>query len=336
MPTPTLSVLFLLGALVAAPAQSNSVTTTWDCLISGKRKGIAHLSFYGNGTVSGYEILVPQRLAAPHTVLVNDSLGSDGLGVRPEAPADATNIYGAFPINGSWGFDRQGRIVGNYLEVVPGSSCTTNQIPLSTNAYEWPTPVYATNLFANTFCVTYPIATNPLTGMFTNQTICYSNEVDCPGAFTNTVNFNGKVVPLKRLTLTCKTSLGTVTLRGVPAVNLTSLNGAWSGVKKQNQTAAYEFLSLTNLVDEPNTYEVRGSGAGYNYLGVAALSSQRKIALALTVSSLDGSYQSTRAVIGPFDFRKLSANTTGLDSPGGMSGLTNRVNFQVTKRLVQP
>jgi hypothetical protein len=329
--------ILLLSALPTSQAQTGSpVGTNWDCVISGKRNGVAYLSFYNNGTVLGYEILVPQAPAATHTVLLSDPLVTGPLGVQPPSTNSTTNIFGYFPVSGSWGFDSKGHVIGFYLEVVEGSICTTNMVPLSTNEYVWPAPVSVTNVFTDTICITIPIATNTLAGTFTNQSVCYSNEVDCAGAFTNTVNFSGKAVPGKRLTLTGKTSIGSVTIRGVPAVNLTNLGGTWYGLKKQNQTTFYEFFSLTNLLLWPNTYSVSGSGAGYTYIGVAGLSSQKKIALALGVFNMDGSYESTRAVFGPFNSRKLSANTSGVDAPTGPMGATNRVNFQITKRTTVP
>src|SRR5512141_80527 len=85
-PAITLGAALLLGAVASGQPQPNSpVGTVWDCLISGTRNGIAYLTFSTNagGTLTGYEILVPTRPASPRTVLVNDSLGSNGLGVPP-------------------------------------------------------------------------------------------------------------------------------------------------------------------------------------------------------------------------------------------------------------
>lgn len=338
-PALTLGAVLLLGALGAihAAQPGSPVGTVWDCLISGNRSGIAYLSFSNNGTLGGYEILVPQPIVSPHTVLVTTALPSNGLGVRPPVTNSiTTNIFGSFPVNGLWGFDSQGRIIGFYLEVAADGTCTTSVIPVATNDYVWPSPVSSTNVYTDTSCITSPIGTNTLTGMFTNETICYMEQVVCTNNITNAVNFTGKAVPLKRLTLTGKTSLGTVAMRGVPAVTLTNLSGEWYGVKQESQTTSYEFFSLTNSLAAPNTYLVNGSGAGYFYSGVAGLSSQKQIALALTIYNIDGNYQSPRAVVGSFNSRKLSANTAGLDSAGGTTALTNRVKFQVTKELYPP
>ena len=685
------------GAGVSAEPGS-PVGPVWDCLLSGKRNGIAYLTFStaGNGTVSGYEILVPQPLVSPHTTLVSDVFGTNGLGFRPPTPSSTTNIFGSFPVNGSWGFDAKGRITGHFLEVVHGTDCANTLVPIITNTFESPVPISGvteTNLFtrtfcviepiftnilysysnqttcylplvplstntftsplpytetnslpSGTFCVTVPIATNldlitfteemthyvdrvrfssntfvsptafsqtnylpdgtwcetyalgpntfadtytqettcwtnpvtlattfftndtwfaenrtlpggtiqvtvpiftntaplfteqviyysvistatnveyipigtnsfvsadPITatnyladgtavvttpvaiewvpdgyveqttlfaaatpasvntfpsptaygqmdvnpngtvcvtvpiftnlslisfteltacytnrvpieqrsfvsataitqtnllpdgsywvtvplhtntfaGTFTeqmtcyvnpveiassitvgpapvvhtntfpdgtycitlpvftnatpdsyvNQQVCYSVRADCLGTFTNVVNFTAKAVPWNRLTLTAKTSLGTVTMRGVPSSPfLSDLSGEWSGVKKQSRTTSYEFFDQTRSTTAPHTYWISGSGADCSYLGVAMLSSHKKIALALEVDNLDGSYRSTRAVIGPFNSKKLTAKTTGLDSPGGETTSTNRATFQITKRTSLP
>jgi hypothetical protein len=95
-------VLFL-GALLlcaGASAQSDSpVGPVWDCLLSGKRNGIAYLSFSttNNGTLSGYEILVPQPIVSSRTSLISDALGNNGLGLRPlttNSPSDGSHQPG--------------------------------------------------------------------------------------------------------------------------------------------------------------------------------------------------------------------------------------------------
>jgi len=127
-----------------------------------------------------------------------------------------------------------------------------------------------------------------------------------------------------------------VTMRGVPSAQLNDLSGAWYGVKKQAQTTSFEFLELTNSPIGPNTYLVSGEGADYRYFGAASLSSQKKIALALTVFGAERDYQSTRAVIGPFNSKKLTGNTAGVDAPGGITDAINRLNFQLTERTALP
>jgi hypothetical protein len=694
-----LSVLFLGSDVIA---QYSTYTTPigpiWDCVLSGKRNGLAYLSFSttGNGTVSGYEILVPQPIVSPRTSLISDVLGNNGLGIRPATTTATTNIFGYFPINGLWGFDAKGRITGHFLEVVRGNDCTSTVIPISTNIYESQVPISGvseTNLFTQTFCVTQPIFTNtffsytnqrtcylpavPLStntfssplpyvetnhlpsgtfcvtmpiatnldlitftegmthyvdrmlfssnsfvsptaitqtnylpdgtwcetytlqpntfadtytvettcwtnpvmlttflftnaswfaenrtlpggtiqitmpiltntaprfteqviyysvvpaetnvqfipigtnsfvsddpisttnyladgtavvtlpiaiewvavsyveqttlyaaatpasvntfpsatpyaqsdinpngtvcvtvpiftnlslisfnilsgcytngvpieqrsfvsakaitqtnllpdgsywvtvplhtntfsgtfteqmtcyiepvelssstsvgpapinetetfpggmycvtvpiftnaapGTYVNQQICYALQTDCSGVFTNVVNFTAKASPWSRLTLTAKTPLGVVTMRGVPSSQgLSNLGGAWAGVKKQAQTTTYEFFNVRTPPIGPNTYVLNGDGPDYTYLGVMILSSQKRIALAFDVNNLDGTYRSTRASVGSFNIKKQTSGTSGVDSGGGPTALTNRVNFQVTKRLSLP
>jgi hypothetical protein len=326
--------LLLVGA--GAWAQSGSpVGTVWDCVLSGQRGGIAYLTFStnDNGAISGYEILVPQPPETSREVPAHDNLGGDGRGVRPP-PTQTTNLYGAFPVRGAWGFDTHGGISGRFLEAVTDESCITNTTPISTNQLESAAPLFQTNTFQDRLCVTFPTGTNALAGTYTNQTVCYELTVTC-GGFTNVVNFTGKVSG-KRLSLTCKTPLGTVTMRGVPAVRLGSLSGEWSGVCKQHGASSYEFLTLTNSPVRTNTYVVSGSGPDFTYTGFASLSSQKKLALAISLYNLDHSYRGTRAVVGPFNPQHLAANATGTEAQGGSIGSTNRVRFQVTKRTTLP
>jgi hypothetical protein len=157
-------------------------------------------------------------------------------------------------------------------------------------------------------------------------------EVTQDGTFTNAINFVGKVVPGKRLTLLATSSSGHFTIRGVPATNLVDLSGSWFGVRRQNGAASYEFLRLEPINDPNaiNIYQVDGQGSGFSYSGIALLSVQRKLALGSTLST--GADSSTiRAVCGQLNFRTLQAVTCGIESPPGMGLVTNHVTFLLGK-----
>jgi len=234
-------------------------------------------------------------------------------------------------LNGSWGFDNRGRIIGSFLEIVapkPIVSCTTNEN--ITTVYQT-TTVPVTNPDGS---VTY-FQTN-ITTFVTNAPtiICATNSAGT--GFTNVVNFVGKVVPGKRLALVASSSIGSFILRGVPATNLIDLSGSWYGLKTQNRVAAWEFFELEEIFPEQNTYSVNGLGPDYSYNdGIAIVSSQRQIAFAFDLLAAT-QYRSTRAVMGPFNPRTLTARTVGVESPGGPASLTNRVTFQVVKRSSVP
>ena len=136
------TVLLLLG--VAAPlffprdvaAQSSPTGTTWDCVLSGHRQGTAYLEFYKDFTFSGLEVLVPNKPKA-NEVGVGRNDGSEvtrgGIIAPPVGFQPGPQIYGSEPMEGRWGFDNKGQIIGQFIEVSPLESCVTNTFPLFTN-----------------------------------------------------------------------------------------------------------------------------------------------------------------------------------------------------------
>ena len=80
---------------------------------------------------------------------------------------------------------------------------------------------------------------------------------------------------------------------------------------------------------------VNGDGPGYSYEGFALLSVKKKIALGLTI--INGtSYQATRATIGSFNTNKLKSKTSGIEAPTSTGAPTNRLVFQIEKRITVP
>ena len=198
-----------------------------------------------------------------------------------------------------------GLLIGSFLEVAnvePIVQCSTNEN--ITTVYETTTvPVQNPDGSISYF-------TTNITTFITNApTITCATNIT--SGLTNTINFVAKVVPGKRLTMVATTSLGNVTIRGVPLVSLIDLSGSWYGTRKQNHVANFEFFDLFALPDPPNMYEVDGRGPGYSYTGLAMLSSQKKIAFAVDLAG-DAGYESTRAVIGSFSVRNLQATTAGM------------------------
>jgi len=110
--------LLLAGATFTSQAQ-NSPVGTWDILMTGVRQGNMYLTFTddGGGTVTGGEIIVPQAPSAAS--FSGRNIGGDaGRGNTTTTPiGGGTNFYGFFPVNGQWGFDSRGRVVGYYDEV---------------------------------------------------------------------------------------------------------------------------------------------------------------------------------------------------------------------------
>jgi hypothetical protein len=329
--------LLLAGGLTALGQVQQDPTTVawWDCVVSGPRDGLAYISFTrnpdasgNNFTFTGYEVMVPKAHTSGTNTVVdarNDGGDSTRTGSDPvPEPLNGQQIFGSQDISGPWNFDTQGRVVGFFYEIST-PSCNTNVVTVSvtnipsTNAA---TPMTNAPDSNNIFYAIFPI--NDTNSLFsgTNQLITYSNSISCT-ALTNAISFMAKVVPGKRLTLTSSTSFGKVIFRGVPAVDLADISGAYGGSKKQARVTYGEFFSLTpslRFADIPNVYAVMGSGPTYSYMGHAILSSQRKVAFSFSILDLKGnpvSPEAVRAATGSFNYHKVSFTSHGWDQPAG-------------------
>jgi hypothetical protein len=300
--------VLLIGNIgVLCQAQPDPTTVTWDCVMTGPREGIAYLNFAGDNTFDGYEILVPKARKSGSS----DPTGRGDNGIRGDddnsGPAlNGTQLFGATPLSGVWGFDINGRLIGNFIETSTLENCTTNAVAISTNGVGLSNP--------NQYCIT---DTN-------NVTICYTNQIVC-SALTNQISFFGKVVTGQRLTLVCYTPFGKITYRGVPAVILPDLSGSWYGVKQQDGQTFLEFFTLTPTIN-PNIYDVAGSGPAYSYSGSAVLSIHRKIGF---VAAMDPDGDVLRSVIGSFKPSKFSSKTHGWEQPNQI--FTDPIKFEMTR-----
>jgi hypothetical protein len=174
-------VAFALASCVAlGQSQPKSpVGTTWDCVVSGARNGVAYITFSDDGTFTGYQVLVPTPPPSPRPALVSVAVPGNGLGPKPGLPS-ATNrmqFLGAWPVKGIWGFDSKGRVIGSFLEVAYSSACATTTVPVSTNLFDSLEPITQTNVFPVTFSLTFPLSTNKAAGTVKNQTITYFDQV---------------------------------------------------------------------------------------------------------------------------------------------------------------
>jgi len=236
---------------------------------------------------------------------------------------------------------------GSYCETVPiftnvvasnfteQTLCYIDRVQISVSDFSSTNPVTATNVLpSGAFCETLPRTTNFVASSFTNRTVCFARLFNC-SSVTNAVNFTGKMTSGKRLTLNAKSMAGNFTISGVPALGQADLSGEWSGTRKQYHTNVFELFDLTAVTNKPNSYFVGGSGPGYTYEGYALLSAKKKIALALTLVN-GTSYKTTRAVIGSLNTNKLTSKTSGIEAPTSTGAPTNRMVFQIEKRLTVP
>lgn len=311
--------LLCLGAGVSQA--QNSPVGLWDCVLSGNRTGTAYIEFFNDNTFSVVEVIVPNNSSSSSSS--GRTSNSGGRGGPTQTPnTKGPQIFGAQAANGPWFFDTKGRVIGSFFEVSTLENCTTNLFVMSTNGtFASPDPVFQTNADGcgpNTFEITSPIATN-VVGVNTNYTeldACYTNVVVCT-ALTNSISFIAKVTPGKKIALECSTPFGKTAFVGVPAQPLPDVSGSWEGAKRQKGFFSQEFFDLTPT-GIPNTYDVSGSGPGYNYTGIAIFSSQKKAGFAFeyTPALPTQPFTQARGVAGSYDL-KGNAKTHGWDQTSG-------------------
>jgi hypothetical protein len=105
-----------LGAVASLTAQYSPVAT-WDIVMRGDQKGVAHITFSNNFTLGGTEVVTVKPNAKPD----DDARGGVSGGIRTDGPGatnGTTNVffYGTTDLTGVWGFDASGRIIGIITE----------------------------------------------------------------------------------------------------------------------------------------------------------------------------------------------------------------------------
>jgi len=343
----------LLGAVQTSHAGTSDPSAggpipgsfTWDLISSGSgQRGLAVITFSNDFTFRGYQLLAAN---APNTN--SASAGRGGTGIGRGGSTGGTNaaqtlLFGFSPIDGVWAISSQGKIVGFFDEALNVTSVITNFFA-------------STNLFT----VVNPQAPSETTNIlvaFTNGQASASVNIfwpDPPPGFnqdyvlgntnfaaqigsaesTNVVSFTGTAALNKRIALVGNTTFGKVTFKGVPVDGGLDVSGNWIGTKKEGGHTANEFFSLTSfqvanpfpadfpdIANFPNLFfTTNGLGAGYNFVGVAMVSRQKKIGF--TFIKEDGT---ARATLGTLKSSKrgTTATTKGVEEP------LNEVNFTAT------
>jgi hypothetical protein len=252
-----------------ASAQSVSPAGTWDFVISGAERGIAYITFDDAGFLTGYEAIAPskpdddpietERTAGDQGRIISESDSSDGTTV--------TNILGFALLSGTWSYDINGRVVGVYTEGSENRSCTTNQeiTAVVSNAII----DFKTN-----------IVTITVTNYFTNEVVnCVTNPV------TNGISFTAVVRP-DRIVMKTTGANGKMTLKGIPAADGPDFSGSFYANAKKAGFKYTEFLTFVPSAEFFNGYEVFGQGPGYELIGIALISNQKKLGL-VSVSSAE-------------------------------------------------
>ena len=123
--------LMIGGSAVSTVAAAfDSPVGDWDFYFSGSERGVAQITFLGDFTLTGFEILMPGKSKSSSSSADNNPRNgpSTDLDPRTGQPNDAvsgTNTFswGARLIDGFWGFDEKGKVVG---AVTFTSSSSTN------------------------------------------------------------------------------------------------------------------------------------------------------------------------------------------------------------------
>jgi hypothetical protein len=324
-----LAALLGLAGFTVAAQQYASPVGTWDCLISGSgQQGIAFLTFnpavtnHNQGTFSGYQLVSQKK----QTTSSNDGGRNPGgdvgryVTIDTNAPFNGgTNLLGFTPVNGPWWYDEKGRVVG-YFTVAGGfHEPVTNYIPVYDST--------GTNLLYE------------------------RTEIDI-GGFTNAFSYVAKVVTGKRLTLSCSTTTGKVTYKGVPyKTTIPGISGRWSGTKKENHQEFLQEFNLTSVAlgnpFDPVTvsddvtnfaniyFSTNGTGPGYLFDAAAMVSTQKKIGFnfftfpeGATNVTILGTKQGV--TFGPVtrNNKVTKANTTGMEQPDPGTPLSVPMTFQ--------
>jgi hypothetical protein len=251
-------------------------------------------------TFTIYEIIVPKKPSSSsgssdddRGTGGNDSRsGSSGSGSSTPSVTTFTNLFGEeFVLDGKWGFDVNGKIIGVFGEAALAEVCTPE-----------------------TFTVTSQTNFPDGSVGFTTNIITITN---CVGV-TNGVSFTGTAVPGKRLTLSGHASSRPFVFSGIPVITLTNISGPYNGARVAGGLSSFEFLNLQVSALDPGfnlIYDVHGSSGAYSYNtpgGHALLSRRGKIAFAIPLDP-DGTIR--RATVGGFDLRRLRFSTQGVEQP---------------------
>src|ERR1039457_4917495 len=100
-----------------SPAGTNGFFT-WDCLSSGGgQPGIAFLTFSNDYTFTG-DLIVAGTPATPNTDPRNSgSTGRGGSTSSTNAVAPTLDLFGYWGVEGPWGYDIKGRVIGTFIQI---------------------------------------------------------------------------------------------------------------------------------------------------------------------------------------------------------------------------
>lgn len=127
----TLSAVALLGGglLPLAQAQTSPVGS-WDLVLSGAQLGLAQITFAGDFSLSGTEIIT-SRITSRPSVTIDVGRGGDSqrgdvdiTTTNTPTTTTITNFYGRAQLTGNWTYDAAGHVIGVMTESGGANSIT--------------------------------------------------------------------------------------------------------------------------------------------------------------------------------------------------------------------
>jgi len=127
---PVVALMIGGSAVQTTAAAFDSPVGDWDFSFSGSEKGVAQVTFAGDFTLTGFEILMPGKPKPNNSSVDVNPRGGPSTGVdprtgQPEVGSGTNTVYswGGVLVAGFWGYDERGKIVG---AVTYTSSSSTN------------------------------------------------------------------------------------------------------------------------------------------------------------------------------------------------------------------
>lgn len=278
--------LFFTNPAASGQAAPASPVGIWDCALGGAQVGLAILQFNADFTLNGTQLIRPNpsRLNQPVDINPRYSGGDPGRqGAEPpdnnNATPTPTNFVGGNNLEGVWGYDAAGKVIGLLDQISARSELVQKSV---TNVVDGTNMVVLTNVLEIKF-------------------------------ETNAVSFRAIVVPGTRMTLNVYSPNGYNVYRGLPALPTADITGSLYGAGRRTGVPFYEFMNAVPTGDYPNEYFMPGAGAGYSFRGFAIVSRHRRIAVyteTLNLPALITTYT------GSFNLTTRRGSIKGRDSNG--------------------
>ena len=300
-----LATLLLCGITAGAGTNASAQTlypptgTVWDCVLSGSgQKGIAFITFASDQSFSGYQILS----SSPKNSQDFDgrNLGGDiGRDVEIDGGTNSkAHVFGFDQFGGPWAYDAQGRVIGNFVQVVGGEGDSADNITNSVSFSAKVVPGKRLTLVASTS-----------NGKLTYKGVPYKATMpSLNGDWYGTKQANGQTF--------------------TEFYSFTSMGDSNPFEDGYPDLADYPGIY----------YTFDGQGPGYEVVGFSMLSSQKKIAFTFQNYAGGGTNGVLNASFGSFSTSSKGvhkASTSGVEG-ASVTGATNSTSTAIRYTFMQP